>query len=54
MKLKVYADREVEVLHNFVTGANKVDAHFSGVQVDRDLKIEKIAESQAFLMASTE
>ncbi|GJL80073.1 MAG: proline--tRNA ligase [Nitrospinaceae bacterium] len=41
---KIYADREVAVLHNFVTGANKTDVHFTGVQVERDLKIEKIAD----------
>ncbi len=44
LKLKVFADREVGALSNFVTGANKTDAHFTGVQVDRDMKIEKIAD----------
>jgi prolyl-tRNA synthetase len=44
LKLKIYADREVEALHSFVTGANKADAHLSGVQMDRDFKIEKTAD----------
>jgi prolyl-tRNA synthetase len=44
LKLKVFADREVEALNNFVTGANKTDAHFTGVQTNRDFKAEKIAD----------
>ena len=44
LKLKIVADREVEVLHNFVTGANKVDTHFTGVQMGRDFKVEQIAD----------
>ncbi|MCH8311353.1 MAG: proline--tRNA ligase [Nitrospinae bacterium] len=44
LKLKVYADREVGALKNFVTGANKTDAHFTGVQINRDFQAEKIAD----------
>lgn len=44
LKLKVYADREVGALNNFITGANKTDAHFIGVQVNRDFQAEKIAD----------
>ena len=44
LKLKVYADREVEVLNDFVTGANKTDAHFTGVQINRDFQAEKVAD----------
>jgi prolyl-tRNA synthetase len=44
LKMKIVADREVEVLHNFVTGANKMDTHFTGVQMGRDFKTEKIAD----------
>jgi len=44
LNLKIYADREVEALNNFVTGANKTDAHFTGVQVNRDFQAEKIAD----------
>ena len=44
LKLKVYADREVGAMSNFVTGANKTDAHFTGVQINRDFKVEKVAD----------
>ncbi len=44
LKLKVYADLEVEALSNFVTGANKTDAHFTGVQLGRDFKVEQTAD----------
>jgi prolyl-tRNA synthetase len=44
LKIPVYVDHEVSVLHDFVTGANKPSAHFSGVQVERDLKIEKTGD----------
>jgi len=44
LKLKVFADREVEALSHFVTGANKTDAHFTGVQINRDFKAEKVAD----------
>ena len=44
LDLPVYADREISVLHDFVTGANKPSAHFTGVQVQRDLKIEKFGD----------
>ena len=32
------------MLHDFVTGANKPSTHFTGVQVQRDLKIEKFGD----------
>ncbi len=44
LKLKVFADREVEASNNFVTGANKTDAHFTGVQINRDFKAEQIGD----------
>ncbi|MFQ5450253.1 MAG: proline--tRNA ligase [Nitrospinaceae bacterium] len=44
LKMKIYADREVAILHNFVTGANKKDAHFTGVQAGRDIHIEKTGD----------
>jgi prolyl-tRNA synthetase len=44
LDLPVYADREISVLHDFVTGSNKPSAHFTGVQVQRDLKIEKFGD----------
>jgi prolyl-tRNA synthetase len=42
--LPVYADHEISVLHDFVIGANKPSTHFTGVQVQRDLKIEKFGD----------
>ena len=44
LKIPIYVDHEVSVLHDFVTGANKPSAHFTGVQVERDLKIEKTGD----------
>lgn len=44
LKLKVFADREVDVMNNFVTGANKTDTHFTGVQMGRDFKVEQTAD----------
>ncbi|HIE42807.1 MAG TPA: proline--tRNA ligase [Nitrospinaceae bacterium] len=44
LKLPVYADHEISVLHNFVIGANKPSTHFTGVQVERDFKIEKLGD----------
>ena len=41
LNLPVYVDNEILALHDFVTGANKPSTHFTGVQVGRDLKIEK-------------
>jgi len=44
LDMKVYADCEVAQLHNFVTGANKKDAHFTGVQFKRDTRIEETGD----------
>jgi len=44
LNMAVYADLEVAEMHNFVTGANKKDAHFTGVQFDRDVKIKIIGD----------
>ena len=44
LDLPVYADHEISVLHDFVTGANKPSTHFTGAQVQRDLKIEKFGD----------
>jgi len=44
LDLPVYADHEISVLHDFVTGANKPSTHFTGIQVQRDLKIEKFGD----------
>lgn len=44
LDLPVYADREISTLHDFVTGANKPSTHFTGVQVERDLKIKQFSD----------
>jgi prolyl-tRNA synthetase len=44
LDIPIYADQEITTLQNFVTGANKVDTHFTGVQVKRDLKISKFGD----------
>lgn len=44
LDLPVYADQEISTLFDFVTGANKPSAHLTGVQVERDLKIEKFGD----------
>ncbi len=44
LDLPIYADHEISTLHDFVTGANKPSIHYVGVQVERDLKIEKFGD----------
>jgi prolyl-tRNA synthetase len=47
VKLKnvtIVADEEVTRLRNFVTGANENDFHYTGVNVDRDFKIDQVAQ----------
>ncbi|CAI2717926.1 proline--tRNA ligase [Nitrospina watsonii] len=44
LPLPVYADHEVTQMQDFVTGANKIDAHFTGVQFARDLKVEQVGD----------
>lgn len=44
LDLPIYADLEVSVLHDFVTGANKPSAHFTGVQVERDMKVKQFGD----------
>ncbi len=41
LKLKIYADQEVALMKSMIAGANKPDAHFTGVQPGRDFAIEK-------------
>ena len=40
---RIIADEAVAKMRNFITGANKKDAHLSGVNVGRDFKISKVA-----------
>jgi len=44
LSIPVYADYEVAQMADFVTGANKPDAHFTGVQFERDLKVEQVTD----------
>jgi prolyl-tRNA synthetase len=44
LDIPVYADQVITAMQNFVTGANKVDTHFTGVQMNRDLKISKFGD----------
>ena len=43
LKIKIIADQAVSILRNFVTGANKSDAHLLNVNTERDFKIDQIA-----------
>ncbi len=49
LDIPIYADQEVTTLGSFVTGANKADTHFTGVQVERDLKINKSGDLRLIL-----
>lgn len=44
LKIPVIADSTVENMRNFVTGANKADAHIVGVNLDRDVTIDRFAD----------
>ena len=49
LNIPIYADQEITALKNFVTGANKADTHFTGVQVERDLKVSKFGDLRRIL-----
>ncbi|WP_429884563.1 proline--tRNA ligase [Geoalkalibacter halelectricus] len=44
LKLRILADREVQGLADFITGANEKDAHFTGVNLGRDFAVEAFAD----------
>ena len=44
IKLKVFADKEIPLMSNSISGSNKIDTHLTGVQFKRDLKVEKIGD----------
>ena len=44
LDMKIYADHEVAVMHNFVTGANSKDAHYTGVQFERDIEVTQVGD----------
>ena len=50
LDIPIYADQELATLQNFVTGANKADTHFTGVQVQRDLTIKKFGDLRRILL----
>ena len=43
LKIKIIADQAVSILRNFVTGANKSDAHLLNVNTERDFRIDQVA-----------
>ena len=49
LDIPIYADQELASLQNFVTGANKTDTHFTGVQIQRDLAIKKFGDLRRIL-----
>jgi prolyl-tRNA synthetase len=44
LKLRILADFEVKGMADFITGANEKDAHFTGVNTDRDFSVETFAD----------
>ena len=44
LKLRVLADQAVKAMSDFVVGANKADTHLTGVNLDRDFKVEAFAD----------
>ena len=49
LNIPIYADQELSVLQNFVTGANKEETHFTGVQIQRDLKVQEFGDFRSIL-----
>jgi len=44
IRVRVLCDQAVTVMQNAVTGANKTDTHFKGVNPGRDFKIENVSD----------
>lgn len=42
--IKVYADKEVALMQNFVVGANETDMHFKNVNIGRDFEPDVVAD----------
>jgi len=42
--IPLWADRSVEFMRNAVTGANRADAHLTGVNLGRDFQVERFAD----------
>ena len=43
-KIPIFADRDVKAMVNAVTGANEADTHLTGVNLDRDFKVDCFAD----------
>ncbi len=43
-QVRIFADRAVQVMKNFVIGANKADTHYQNANVGRDFSIEQFAD----------
>ena len=44
LKIRLVADLEVQGMADFITGANEKDAHFTGVNLNRDFTIDTFAD----------
>ena len=44
INLNIFADKEVSLMFNSITGANKLDTHLTGVQFTRDLNVKKVGD----------
>ncbi len=44
LKLRILADLAVQSMADFAVGANKADTHLTGVNLDRDFKVEAFAD----------
>lgn len=42
--VRIVADHEIRTMANFITGANKTDAHHVNVSLDRDFKVDEWAD----------
>ncbi|MDD6563998.1 MAG: proline--tRNA ligase [Clostridiales bacterium] len=42
--IPIYADKEVELMKNFVVGANETDMHYKNVNMDRDFTPDVVAD----------
>jgi prolyl-tRNA synthetase len=47
--IPIWADRGVRQMRNAVTGANRADAHFTGVNLDRDFRAHEFADLRVAL-----
>lgn len=43
-QVRIFADRAVQVMKNFVIGANKADTHYQNANLDRDFAVEQFVD----------